>query len=157
MSTYDIDISPSSIINQQVAGEVFSVLPEDGPLVVILDGQGNYWPSDAEKYSILFCDSYKLDQILARIDDGDDPVISDIGDCPVVASQLATKERHCGYVIIALEGHSPERIHQNHDSIEMTLSLINVIGNFVEKYNNICQFQNKYLNFAKQQEKVCMN
>ena len=157
MDTYGLDISSSSMVNQQVAGEVFGTLPEEAPLIVILDGQGNYWPSDAERYSVVFCDSYKLDKILARIDDGDDPVISDIGGCPVVASQLVTSCRHCGYVVLAMEGYTSKRIVENQDMLEMSLSLINVIGNFVEKYNRIQEFQMKHFGYSKQNESICIN
>jgi len=46
MKTYDSVLSESGVVGEQVAREIFSLLPEQGPIVVIMDRQGRVWASD---------------------------------------------------------------------------------------------------------------
>ena len=137
------------MLNQQIASVVFSCLPEDGPLAVILDGHGQYWPSDAARYSAMFSQSYSLEGIIARIDDGDDPVISDIDGTAIVACELVTKNGHCGYVVLALDGYTQESAVENIDLIDTIMSLMSLVGGLIEKTNKMQGIQMKNLNYSK--------
>jgi hypothetical protein len=152
MDTYELECLSPSMLNQQIASVVFSCLPEDGPLAVILDGNGRYWPSDACKYSTIFSKSHGLEGIIARIDDGDDPVIADIGGTPVVASQLATKNGHCGYVVLALDEYTQASTVENIDLIETILSMMSLVGGLIEKANKMQADQMKNLNYTRYSE-----
>ncbi|MBW8014612.1 MAG: hypothetical protein FVQ82_00335 [Planctomycetes bacterium] len=156
MDTYEVECMTPWMLNQQIASVVFSCLPEDGPLAVILDGHGQYWPSDAAKYSAMFSQSHSLEGIIARIDDGADPVIGDIDGTAIVASELVTKNGHCGYVVIALDGYTQESAVENIDLVDTILSLMSLVGGLIEKANQMQAVQMKNLNYSRYSE-PCFN
>jgi hypothetical protein len=53
MDIYDSLFSPGCALNEQIARQIFDILPEQGPIMVIMDRDGNCWPSDSEKFSTL--------------------------------------------------------------------------------------------------------
>ena len=144
------------MLNQQIASVVFSCLPEDGTLAVVLDGNGKYWPSDAEKYSTMFSQSHCLEDIIARINDGDDPVIANIDGIAVLGSELSTKNGHCGYVVIALDGYTQESAVENIDLLDTILSMMNLVAGLIEKNNQMQAFQTKNMNYSRYNEE-CLN
>ncbi|MHC4623845.1 MAG: hypothetical protein ACYS4W_08075, partial [Planctomycetota bacterium] len=67
----DIDgslYSTSSVLSEQIAGQLFEVLPEGGPLVAIMDRDGHLWPSDSERFSKLNIEDWYLTELLGRVD-----------------------------------------------------------------------------------------
>ena len=46
-------ISPNCVLNEQIAREIFDILPERGPIMIIMDREGHRWVSDPEKFSEL--------------------------------------------------------------------------------------------------------
>ena len=102
MDIYQSLVSSASVLNEQVARQIFKALPEQGIVIVIMDRAGNSWPSDTEEFNKLNISESFLTDICCRIDDGDEPVIAQVGQCNIVASQLATERINCGYLIIAL-------------------------------------------------------
>jgi hypothetical protein len=156
MDTYEVDCLSPSMLNQQIASVVFSCLPEDGPLAVILDNQGRHWPSDAEKYSKMFAQSHGIENIIARIDDGNDSVIADIDGTAVVASELATKNGHCGYIVIALDEYTQESAVKNIDLVDTIIALMSLVGGLIEKANKMQATHMKNLNYTKYSE-PCFN
>jgi hypothetical protein len=152
MDTYELDCLSPGVLNQQIASVVFSCLPEDGPLAVILDGQGQYWPSDAVRYSTIFSKVNCLDGIIARLDDGADHVITDIHGTTVVAYQLATNDVHCGYIVFALEGYTQESAVENIDLIDTILAMMNLVGGLIEKANKAQALHMKNLNYSRYTE-----
>jgi len=156
MDTYEVEHSSPSMLNQQIASIAFSCLPEDGPLAVNLDGRGQYWPSDVEKYSQIFSQSHGIEGIIARIDDGDDQVITDINGTTVVASELVTRDGHCGYVIFALDKYTQESAVENADLIDTILALMSIVGGLIQKANQMQARQMKNLNYSRYSE-ACYN
>ena len=156
MDTYELECLSPSMLNHQIASVVFSCLPEDGPLAVILDGRGQCWPSDAEKYSITFSQNHALESFIARIDDGADPVIGDINGTTVVAGELATKNGHCGYIVFALDGYTHQSTIDNIDLVNTILSLISITGELIEKNNHMQAVQMRNLNYSQYSE-PCFN
>lgn len=122
-----------SALNEQVAGEVFDILPEDGPIVMIIGRDGSRWLSNSEKLSELDISESFLKGVCAKIDDGAEPVIARINDFGVVAVQLATEQTNYGYVIVALPQYSPESVLINIGLIEMLLNQIGLIARLVEQ------------------------
>lgn len=157
MDTFELECTSAGMLNQQIASIVFSCLPEDGPLAVILDGKGQSWPSDAVRFSNLFSENHCLDDIIAMVDDGADPVISDINGTTVVAYELATSNIHCGYIVFALEGYTQESAVKHIDLVDTILSLINLVGGLIEKANNIQAVQMKNLNYSRYSEVTSYN
>jgi len=140
MDMYDSVFSPSSVLSEQVARQIFEILPESGLIMVILDRDGNCWPSNSDEYSKLNLSATFLKELSDKIDDGHEPVVTQIGQCILVGAQLSTKKTNCGYVMLAL----PERkslTDDNLDLIEILLNQANLIARLVEKNNLLYELQ----------------
>ncbi len=143
MDMYDSLFSEGVGLNEQIARQIFDILPERGPIVVIIDRDGNCWPSDSEKFSKLNIGESFLRELCAKVDDGAEPVVTQVSDFSVIATQLATERTNCGYVIIALPQYSPESTLINIDLIEMLLNQIGLIARLIEKNNLLYELQAK--------------
>ena len=144
MDIHDSLLSSSSVLNEQVARQVFQILPEDGPMMMILDRQGNCWPSDTEAFARLNVSELALRDLCARIDDGQEPVVTQLDEHSIIATQLATEHTNCGYIVIALPQHSPETTLINGDLIEIVLNQTSLILRLIERNNRLFgqHFQN---------------
>lgn len=143
MDMYDSLFSPSGVLNEQIARQIFDILPEQGPIIVIMDRDGNCWPSDFEQFSELNISKEFLKEICGKIDDGAEPIVTQANDCSVVAAQLATEQTNCGYVLLAMPQYSPESALANIDLIEIVLSQISLIARLIEKNNLLYELQMK--------------
>ena len=152
MNIYESLSSPGFVLNEQIARQVFEILPESGPLVMIMDTEGNSWPSNSDGFARLNISESFLRRICAKIDDGAEPVVAQADDCSVVGAQLATDRSNCGYAIIALPQYSPESTLANIDLIEMVLNQLGLIAALIEK-NNLCfEVQMKHYRVCAQSE-----
>jgi hypothetical protein len=133
MDTCDAAFSPTHMLNEQIARQVFDVLPERGPILVIMDRDGNCWPSDSEEFARLNLNDTLLRDLRAKVDDGAEPVITQVGDTSVTVAQLTTDRTNCGYLVIALPRYGPESTLTNIDLVEALLSQITLIARLVEK------------------------
>jgi hypothetical protein len=93
-----------------------------------------------------------LKRLCTTIDDGDEPVVTQVNDFGVVASQLATEETNCGYVIIVLPQYNSESTLINIGLIEMLLNQIGLIARLVEKNDLACELQMKQLGIYSQSD-----
>jgi len=152
MDMYGSLFSASCVLNEQVARQVFDVIPEQGPVVVIMDKEGHYWPSDTERFSDLAISESFLREVCSKIDDGAEPVVTQVEDCSIIASQLATERTNCGYVVIILSHYGPESTLINIDLIEMLLSQMAVIANLIEKNNLLYELQMKHCSMYGESE-----
>jgi hypothetical protein len=132
------------MLNEQVARQVFDILPEQGPLLLIMDKDGHTWPSDSEKFAQLNISETFLKELCSKVDDGAEPLVTQINDCGIVAAQLATEHNNCGYVVIALPQYSPESTLINIDLIEILISQLNLIVKLIEKNNLLYEVQMKH-------------
>jgi hypothetical protein len=144
MDIYESLCSGVFELTEQIARQIFEVLPstghlavERGPVIVIMDSEGNNWPSDPEEFARLNISESFLKEVCAKIDDGAEPVVTEVNDCSVIAAQLATERspdgvNRGGYVIIALPQYSPESTLVNIDLIEMLLNQIGLIAKLIE-------------------------
>jgi len=139
-------------LTEQIARQIFEVLPERGPVIVIMDSEGNNWPSDPEEFAKLNISESFLREVCAKIDDGAEPVVTEVNDCSVIAAQLATERSNCGYVIIALPQYSPESTLVNIDLIEMLLNQIGLIAKLIEKNHLLYEVQMKHYRLCGQSE-----
>ncbi len=144
MNLHESLSSPSFMLNEQVARQVFEILPEQGPILLIMDRDGHSWPSDSEEFAKLNISEPFLKELCAKIDDGAEPVITQINDCSIVAAQLATERSNCGYMIIALPQYGPESTLINIDLIEILLSQFSLIAKLIEKNNLLYEVQMKH-------------
>ncbi len=144
MDMYDSLFSPAGILNEQIARQIFDILPEQGPVMLIMDKDGNCWPSDSEEFAKLKIDESFLRDVCGNIDDGAEPVVTQSDDCSIIAAQLTTERTDCGYVIILLPNYSPESTLINIDLIEIALNQINLIAKLIEKNNLLYELQMKH-------------
>jgi hypothetical protein len=143
MDIYDSLFSPGGVLNEQIAQEIFNVLPERGPIVIIMDRDGNHRASHSEDFSKLNVEESFLRELCDKIDDGAEPVVTQVNDFSIIAAQLATERTNCGYVIIALPQYSPESTLVNIDLIETLLNQIGLIAKLIEKNNLLNELQMK--------------
>ncbi len=152
MDTYDSLFSPSCVLNEQIARQIFDILPEQSLVMVIMDRDRNYWPSNSEEFSKLNISESFLRELCAKIDDGAEPVVTSTNDCSIIAAQLATERTNCGYVIIALPQYSPESTLINIDLIETLLNQVGLIAKLIEKNNLLYELQMKQFSVYSQNE-----
>ena len=152
MDIYESLSSPGFMLNEQIARQVFEILPESGPLVMIMDTEGNSWPSNSDDFAKLNISESFFKRICAKIDDGAEPVIAQTDECSVVGAQLATDSSNCGYVIIALPQYTPESTLANINLIEMLLNQLGLIAKLIEKNNLLYEVQMKHYRVCAQGE-----
>jgi Trk K+ transport system NAD-binding subunit len=152
MDIYESLCSPDFVLTEQIARQIFEVLPERGPIVVIIDREGNSRPSDPEEFAKLNISESFLKELCAKIDDGAEPVVTGADECSVIAAQLATEHSNCGYVIIALPQYSPESTLINIDLIEALLNQVSLIAKLIEKNNLLYEVQMKHYRVCGQSE-----
>lgn len=143
MDMYDSVCSPSYALIDQIAQQIFDILPERGYIMVIMDRQGNVWPSNPEEFNKLNISESFLREICAKVDDGAEPVITQVSDASITAAQLVTQRSNCGYVIIVLPQYSPESTLINIDLIETLLNQTSLIAELIEKNNLLNELQMK--------------
>jgi len=137
--------SQDCVLSEQIARQVFDILPEDGPVVVIVNKKGSCWPSNAEGFGKLGITDDFIKELCAKVDDGDEPVITQVNDFSVVVTALATERTNCGYIIIALPHYSPESTLANITLVEILLSQIGLIAHLIEKNNLLYERQMRQL------------
>jgi len=152
MDMYDSLFSASCVLNEQIARQVFEILPEEGPIMVLIDKEGHSWPSNTEKFSELKLSESFLKEVCGKISDGDEPVVSQIDNHSIIAAQLATERTNCGYVVFALPQYDPESTLTNIDLIEILINQINLIAKLIEKNNLLYEFQMKQMSTYGQNE-----
>lgn len=145
MDIYDSLISSNSSLNEQIAEEIFSIMPDEELFLAILDGQGGCWASDQEEFTKIFTDNEQIQRICASVADGGDPVISRMDDYSIVSAQLEAGETNCGYLIFALDKYTSEATFTSMNLIEFIASQINLIAKLIEKNNRLQHVQLKQL------------
>ena len=136
-------LSPVAVLNEQTARQIFDLLPERGPVMIIMDREGNCWPSDSEQFAKLNISKEFLKELCGKVDDGAEPIVTQANDCSVVAAQLATEQTNCGYVFLAMPQYSPESTLANIDLVEIVLSQVSLIAKLIEKNNLLYELQMK--------------
>jgi hypothetical protein len=144
--------SPNCALDEQIAKQIFDILPERGPIVIIMDMESHRWVSDLEKFSKVNISDSFLRELCAKVDDGAEPVITQVNDCGIVAAQLATEQTKCGYVIIVLLQYSPESTLINIDLIETILNQAGLIAKLIESNNILRELQRRQLSSYTQKE-----
>jgi hypothetical protein len=145
MDMFGISYSPSCVLNEQIARQVFDLLPEDGPMMVIISKKGDCWPSNAEGFTQLGLTDGYIKDLCAKVDDGEEPIITNVNDFSLVATALATERSDCGYILIVLPHYSPESTMANIGLIEILLSQVGLIAHLIEQNNMLYERQMKQL------------
>lgn len=156
MDMYDSLFSPGAMLNEQIARQVFDIAPETGPILVIIDKDGHFWPSDSERFSNLNVNESFLRQLCEKVDDGVEPAIAQTEHCCLIAKQLATEKTNCGYAVIALPPGDSKSIQCNIDLVDLVLNQIAMIAKLIEKNSLLYELQVKHFN-GYQQGKAASN
>ncbi|MBN1807393.1 MAG: hypothetical protein JW837_19255 [Sedimentisphaerales bacterium] len=127
--------SSGFMLTQEIARQIFEVLPDSGPLIVIMDTTGRILSSNPEEFAKLNISESFFEEICVSIDDGAEPVVTNSNNCIIIAEQLASEESNCGYVFVILPGYDPESVLSSIDLIETLLNQIGLIARFIEKIN----------------------
>lgn len=143
MNMYESPFAPMSVLNEKIARQLFNSLPENDMVFLITDRNNNRWPSNSEAFAELNVDDGYLNLILEKIDDGDEPVISQTEDYTLIASALNTDRTCCGYIIIFMKQSNPEQAIVNIDLLETIISQVNLIASLVEKNSLLYELQYK--------------
>ena len=141
MNIYESLSCPTFTLNEQIARQVFDTVPEGGPLVLLTDRRGNRWPSNSAELAKLDISESFLQELCAKIDDGDEPIVTQVHDYSIIGAALATERNYCGCVLIATPQSSPESTFNNMGLIEMLLSQFGVIARLIEKNNLLYEAQ----------------
>lgn len=152
MNTYEALVSPTYLLNEQVARQVFDTLPESGPVVLIMDRKGHHWPSDSHAFAEFKINDIFLTDLMARIDDGTEPLIAQTDECTIVAAELATERTKCGYIALIMKQDGPEHAMTSIDLLEIIISQVNLIARLIEKNVLLYELQSKYLSGTAQYE-----
>jgi len=144
MNIYESLSCPTFRLNEQIARQVFDTIPEGGPLILIMDRHSNRWPSNSEELAKLHINESFLEELCANIDDGNEPIVTQIHEHSIIASGLGTEQSDCGYVMIAIPQSSPESTFNNIDLIEMLLNQFSVIAKLIEKNDLLYEVQLKH-------------
>ena len=137
MSIFDELFSSHEMINEQVAHEVFNLLPEDDMFLVIRDSQGSNWISDTEKYERYFCGDTSVNLICQRIDDGEELILSSINGCGVAGGLIRNQHDGFGYAIICQPSKDTSGMLFNVETLELSLKLISLVASLVSKNNYV--------------------
>ncbi|HPC95417.1 MAG TPA: hypothetical protein PLU87_10765 [Sedimentisphaerales bacterium] len=132
MDMYDAVFSASYALNEQVARRVFDALGESGPLLAIMDRSGNCWASDPEVFDRMCPGDTVLEDLWAQVDDGHEPVITQVADKSVATAQLATEHTNCGYLVLILAGREAPGNQTVRDLVEALFSQIALVARLIE-------------------------
>ena len=144
--------SSALMLTEKITCQIFEILPESGPLVLIMDTNGNSRSSNPEEFAKQNIGESLLQDICVAIDDGAEPVVTSSNDCSVFAGQLATEENNYGYVFVFIPQYTPESTLLNIDLIEMLLNQIGLIAELIEKNNLHYDVQMKQYSLYGQSE-----
>lgn len=145
MDIFGSEYSENCVLNEQIARQIFDLLPEDGPMMVLISKEGNCWPSNAEGFTKLNISDGYIKELCAKIDDGQEPIITNVNDFSLVLTGLATERSDCGYIMIVLPNYSPESTMANIGLIEIMLSQVGLIAHLIEQNNLLYERQMKQL------------
>jgi len=144
MGVFEAVSSPGYVLSEQVARQIFDALPEDGPIVAIMNRDGDCWLSSPEGFSRLGISRPLLLELWAKVDDGVEPATAQLGDASVTAAQLATDRTNCGYVVVAQRRQNPESAMMNMNLIEVMLNQVTLIARLIERNNQLNELQMKH-------------
>jgi hypothetical protein len=141
MDTFGLVYSPGFALNEQIARQIFDILPDDGPVMIIVSPKGEFWPSSSESFGKLNLSDGFIKELCAKVDDGDEPIITQVDECSIIATSLVTDRTNCGYIILGLPNYNPESTLANLTIFEILLSQVGLIAHLIEQNNVLYQRQ----------------
>lgn len=104
---------------------VYDILPEDGAFLLLMSREGQIRSDQSSEHFPLAClDGPVWQDIVMRLDDGDDPVIMGVSESTLVATELPRLLGIWSYAVVVMPQRSVESVLQNFDLIQMVLGQI---------------------------------
>ena len=141
---HEVTSSGESAALRQAASEVLGVLPEDSPIVAVMDSVGHCWSSNPDELARLGLPEPLLAEMRARVDDGVEPCIVETAGTLVIATQLCTDQPDCRYVVIVLPGISRDQTVANTPLAEALLQQVELSIKLAENHRRLCERHRQY-------------
>ena len=109
-----------------------SCLPEDGMDLILIDRQQCRWTSGSSTYDGFIEDTSVIEDMIVRIDDGDEPAMTRVGDVFVVGVPLLTPCCDYGYALLVLSNVDDESLLKNWSFVECVLNQMQCIAGLLE-------------------------
>jgi hypothetical protein len=138
-------ISDPSSLNEQIARNIFDVLPDGGPIAAIMDRAGHCWSSDPQELANLNLSPSLLADLQARVDDGVEPAFTRTQDTSLTMTQLPTENARCGYLLIVIPRCKSELTQTHIDLVESLLNQISLVAVLTEHNHRLKERQAMYL------------
>lgn len=130
----------SDLLIEQVRGHLFGLLGSEGPTLAVVGMNRSLKTNHPGRVGILLADEGRLVESLCnRLSDGEDPLVVKIKEGCVAACCLGTERSLCGYLMIVLEGYTPETAGANMPLIELIIAQAQLVCELVEKNNQLHQ------------------
>ncbi|MBN1786884.1 MAG: hypothetical protein JW806_00650 [Sedimentisphaerales bacterium] len=119
------------MIIEQIAELVFNRFSDSDIVLAILDRDGSFIANDPEVFGRVFPSGRMLGELCDKIDDGCEPLISQVDGHFVAASGISANLNSIGYAVILLPADNPEKSIEYHDFIEIILEQFSLIASLV--------------------------
>lgn len=132
MDMYDAMFSAGYTLNEQVARRAFDALSENGPLLAIMDRNGNCWASDPQAFDQMSPADTILENLWAQVDDGHEPAFAQVAGRCVATAQLGTEHTLCGYLVLILTAPDSTWTETAMELAEALFSQIALVARLIE-------------------------
>lgn len=119
------DTIPECPANTTLIQSIYAELPEDGATLLLLTRDGQVRPGYPEgSFSSQHLNADTWQDIINRLDDGDDPVITGTNDASLVVTELPRPLGPWAYAVVVLPQRPVEHVLQNFDLIQIILGQV---------------------------------
>jgi hypothetical protein len=131
MAPYETSVIENDV-QERLIKVLGSCLPEDGMDLILIDKNQLCWTSDSVAYDGLFEGTPILGDMISRINDGDEPALTRVGDAFVVGVPLLTPCCDYEYAMLVLSCVDDASLLQNWPFVECVLNQIQCIAGLLE-------------------------
>ena len=114
--------------DEQLLQALSQIVPEEGAHVVLVNRAGELWPPATDLTPSFSLAPALWSDIVARIDDGDDPVIASDAEGTIVVTVLERAVAGFGYALVSLPRRSRDAVLQNFDLIQLILGQLRILS-----------------------------
>ncbi len=116
----------SSKIESLVA-HLYDIIPDNSMMVVLSNRAGRLWASHPQEVEVLNIENEQWQDIMERLDDGDDPVVVSTNDVHIVGAQLSGIRLDYPYVMILLARRASDVLLQQMGLVEMVINQVDLM------------------------------
>ena len=131
MAPYETNVIENDV-QERLVKVLGSCLPEDGMDLILIDRQQCCWTNGPVAYDPLLKDSSVVEDLIVRIDDGDEPALTRLGAVFLVGVPLLTPCCDYGYAVLVISCVDDASLPQNWPFIECVLNQIQCMTGLLE-------------------------